>query len=167
MHQKPGKINWIIIVIYSILVFIGWASIYSSSYDPESSFDLLNTKTIYGKQLLFIACSYIVSIFILLIDIKIITRLGYIVYFASIISLILVLFIGKEVGGAKAWFNFGSFGLQPAEFAKYGTILAISKFIHDKNIYLNKSINTLKVCGFILLPFLLILKQPDAGSALI
>ena len=167
MHQKPGKINWIIIVIYCILVFIGWASIYSSSYDPESSFNLLNTKTIYGKQLLFIACSYIVSIFILLIDIKIITRLGYIVYFASIISLILVLFIGKEVGGAKAWFNFGSFGLQPAEFAKYGTILAISKFIHDKNIYLNKSINTLKVCGFILLPFLLILKQPDAGSALI
>ena len=73
----------------------------------------------------------------------------------------------KKVGGAKAWFNFGSFGLQPAEFAKYGTILAISKFIHDKNIYLNKYINTLKVCSFILLPFLLILKQPDAGSALI
>ena len=167
MHQKPGKINWIIILIYFILVFIGWASIYSSSYSPESSFDLINTKTIYGKQLLFIACSFIVSIFILLVDIKIITRLCYIVYFASIISLILVLFIGKEVGGAKAWFNFGSFGLQPAEFAKYGTILAISKFINDKNIYLNKSINTLKVCGFILLPFLLILKQPDAGSALI
>ncbi len=167
MHQKPGKINWLIILIYCILVFIGWASIYSSSYDPESSFDLLNTKTIYGKQLLFIACSYIISVFILLVDIKIITRLGYIIYFASIISLILVLFIGKEVGGAKAWFNFGSFGLQPAEFAKYGTILAISKFIHDKNIYLNKYINTLKVCGFILLPFLLILKQPDAGSALI
>ena len=167
MHQKPGKINWIIILIYFILVFIGWASIYSSSYNPESSFDLINTKTIYGKQLLFIACSFIVSIFILLVDIKIITRLGYIVYFASIISLILVLFIGKEVGGAKAWFNFGSFGLQPAEFAKYGTILAISKFINDKNIYLNKSINTLKVCSFILLPFLLILKQPDAGSALI
>ena len=102
---------------------------------------------------MFIACSFIVSIFILLVDIKIITRLCYIVYFASIISLILVLFIGKEVGGAKAWFNFGSFGLQPAEFAKYGTILAISKFINDKNIYLNKSINTLKVCSFILLPF--------------
>lgn len=167
MHQKPGKINWIIILIYCILVFIGWASIYSSSFDPESSFEILNTKTIYGKQLLFIACSCIVSVFILLIDIKMITRLGYIVYFASIISLILVLFIGKEVGGAKAWFNFGSFGLQPAEFAKYGTILAISKFIHDKNIYLNKYINTLKVCSFILLPFLLILKQPDAGSALI
>ena len=96
MHQKPGKINWIIILIYCILVFIGWASIYSSSFDPESSFEILNTKTIYGKQLLFIACSCIVSVFILLIDIKMITRLGYIVYFASIISLILVLFIGKE-----------------------------------------------------------------------
>ena len=62
MHQKPGKINWIIILIYCILVFIGWASIYSSSYNPESSFDLINTKTIYGKQLLFIACSFIVSL---------------------------------------------------------------------------------------------------------
>ena len=167
MHHKPGTINWSIIIIYLLLVFLGWLSIYSSSYNPEIIFKLLQTNTIYGKQFLFIICSFLVGVFILLIDIKIITKLGYLLYFLSIISLILVLFIGKEVGGAKAWFDFGNFGLQPSEFAKFGTILAISKFLNDSNIYLNNYKHLLKVCLFILFPFLLILKQPDAGSALI
>jgi len=161
------KIDWSIFLMYLLLMLLGWLSVYSSSYNPEHAFKLLAINTIYGKQLFFILCSLVCGGFIMLIDIKLITRLGYLLYFISIISLILVLFVGKEVGGAKAWFDFGTFGLQPAEFAKFGTILAIAKFMHDKKIYLNTFTHLIKVCIFILLPFLLILMQPDAGSALI
>ena len=164
---KQFQIDWITITLYLFLVFFGWASIYSSSYQPENAFNLIEINTIYGKQLFFIACAIILNAFIMLIDVRLIIRLGYFIYFISITSLILVLFFGKEVGGAKAWFDFGKFGLQPAEFAKFGTILAISKFMHDKKIYLTKYKEILKVCIFILCPFLLILMQPDAGSALI
>ena len=168
MHRiKQVNIDWATIIIYLLLVFFGWLSIYSSSYQPENHFNLIDINTIYGKQLFFITCSVIICVFIILIDIRLITRLGYLIYFISILSLILVLFIGKEVGGAKAWFDFGKFGLQPAEFAKFATILAISKFMNDQKIYLTKHIEILKVCLFILCPFLLILMQPDAGSALI
>ena len=164
---KQFQIDWITITLYLLLVFFGWVSIYSSSYQTEHTFNLIEINTIYGKQLFFIICAIILSTFIMLIDVRLIIRLGYFIYFISLISLVLVLFFGKEVGGAKAWFDFGKFGLQPAEFAKFGTILAISKFMHDHKIYLTKYKQILKVCIFILCPFLLILMQPDAGSALI
>jgi len=146
-------------------VFFGWMSIYSSSYTLDSPVFSLNT--IAGRQLAFIIGSLLIGSSILLIDAKLIHRLGYVVYLLTVIALVLVLFIGKEVGGAKAWFNFGKFGLQPAEFAKIGTILAIAKFLNDKDLYLDKT-RTLIISGsFIIFPVLLILLQPDAGSALI
>ena len=166
MYHKPGQINWAIIIIYLLLVCLGWMSIYSSSYSPEIDAKFISMSTIHGKQLFFIISSLMIGLFVLLIDIKFITKLGYIIYFISIMSLILVLLIGKEVGGAKAWFDFGVFGLQPAEFAKFSTILAICKFMHEKNIYLNKIKHIIYVILFISLPFGLILIQPDAGSAL-
>jgi len=146
---------------------LGCLSIYSSSYSPDSNTSLISLNTIIGKQIFFVIISLIIGTFIILMDIKIIIRLSYVIYILSIISLILVLFIGKEVGGAKAWFDFGKFGLQPAEFAKFGTILGIAKFIHDKDIYINKFQELVVISCLILVPCLLILKQPDAGSALI
>jgi len=164
---KQFQIDWMTITLYLFLVFFGWLSIYSSSYQPEQAFKIIEINTIYGKQLFFIICAIILSTFIMLIDVRLIIRLGYLIYFISIVSLVLVLFVGKEVGGAKAWFDFGKFGLQPAEFAKFGTILAISKFMNDHKLYLTKYKSILKVCVFILCPFLLIMMQPDAGSALV
>ena len=166
-QMKYINIDWSVVILYLLLVFLGWLSIYSSSYQALPNFNILDTGTIYGKQSLFIILSIITIFFILLIDLKLIIRLSYVIYFMSITSLILVLFFGKEVGGAKAWFNFGQFGLQPAEFAKFSTILALSKFIHDNKLKLSHSRNVIKVVIFILSPFLLILMQPDAGSALI
>lgn len=164
---KSYKIDWFTVLIYLILVCLGWFSIYSSSYSLESEATFLSTRSLAMKQLAFIIFSFLLNVIILLIDIKLIVRLAYLIYVFCIIALILVLFVGKEVGGAKAWFDFGPFGLQPSEFAKFGTILAISKFIHDKDIYLNKSKDILIIMSLIFIPSLLILKQPDAGSALI
>ncbi len=165
--MKTYKIDWLSIVIYLLLMMLGCLSIYSSSYSPDGNTSLISLNTIVGKQIFFAIISLIIGMFIILMDIKIIIRLSYVIYFLSIISLILVLFIGKEVGGAKAWFDFGKFGLQPAEFAKFGTILGIAKFIHDKDIYINKFKELAIISCLIFIPCLLILKQPDAGSALI
>ena len=167
MHQKQQiRFDKTTVILYCIIVFIGWISIYSSSYN-DSINSIVSIDTIAGKQLLFIIISIIASIFLLLIDIKILLRLSNLIYFINIIALILVLFIGKEVGGAKAWFKIGGFGFQPAEFAKLGTILVVSKFIHDNEIYLDSLKNVFTIITFIFIPSFLILLQPDAGSALI
>ena len=168
MHRiKTYKLDTISIIIYLLLVFLGCLSIYSSSFNPNIETPLLSLNTIIGRQLFFVLAALIISVFILLVDFKIIFRLSYVIYFSSIIALVLVLFIGKEVGGAKAWFDFGKFGLQPAEFAKFGTILGIAKFMHDGDIYINKLKELFIISLMLLIPCLLIMKQPDAGSALV
>ena len=160
------RIDWITVFIYITLVTFGWASLYSNNYDA-STVDLLSFDTVVGKQLFFIIVSIITAGFILLLDGSFITRVAYLIYFISIIGLVLVLFIGIEVGGAKAWIDFGRFNFQPAEFAKYGTILAIAKYMNDKNVYLETPKILIIIMLFILFPCMLILKQPDAGSALV
>ena len=167
VRVKTYKVDSISILIYLLLVFLGCLSIYSSSFTASVDASLFSLNTIIGRQLLFVISALIVSAFILLIDFKIIFRLSYLIYLMSIFSLVLVLFIGKEVGGAKAWFDFGKFGLQPAEFAKFGTILGIAKFMHDKDIYINRLKELLIISVMLLVPCLLIMKQPDAGSALV
>jgi len=165
-RNQKLKVDVFTIVIYVILLFFGLISISSSSYDGLVLIDF-STSTIVGKQFIFIIFSMFLGNLILFLDGKLFVRFGYFFYFFSILSLVFVLIFGKEVGGAKAWFSFGQFGLQPAEFAKLATILAIAKFIHDKDIYLNTFKNLLIIIFFLLPPIFLILLQPDAGSALV
>ena len=166
--RSTNKISYdkILICIYSALLFIGYFSIYSSSFSGTET-KILTVSTISGKQLIFIIVSLITGLLILLTDVKLIIRSSYFLYALSIISLILVLIFGKEVGGAKAWFSMGGFGFQPSEFVKLTTILSISKYIHDNEIYLNSLKNIIKISLFIMIPAFLILLQPDAGSTLV
>ena len=166
--RSTNKISYdkILICIYSALLFIGYFSIYSSSFSGTET-KILTVSTISGKQLIFIIVSLITGLLILLTDVKFIIRSSYFLYALSIISLILVLIFGKEVGGAKAWFSIGGFGFQPSEFVKLTTILSISKYIHDNEIYLNSLKNIIKISLFIMIPAFLILLQPDAGSTLV
>ncbi len=166
--RSTNKISFdkILICIYSALLFIGYFSIYSSSFSGTET-KVLTVSTISGKQLIFILASLITGLLILLTDVKFIIRSSYFLYALSIISLILVLIFGKEVGGAKAWFSVGGFGFQPSEFVKLTTILSISKYIHDNEIYLNSLKNIIKISLFIMIPAFLILLQPDAGSTLV
>jgi len=166
--RGTNKISFdkILICIYSALVFIGYFSIYSSSFSGTET-KILTVSTIAGKQLIFILLSLITGLLIFLTDVKFIIRSSYFLYALSIISLILVLIFGKEVGGAKAWFSIGGFGFQPSEFVKITTILSISKYIHDNEIYLNSLKNIIKISLFIMIPAFLILLQPDAGSTLV
>ncbi len=161
-----GNVDWVILVLYFILIFFGWLNIYASSSGEEVS-SIFDLSQRYGKQLLWIGLSVIIIIVVLLIDSKFFSTFAFIFYAAMIIILIGVLLFGKTVAGSKSWFQIGSFGIQPAEFAKFTTALVIAKFLSMTNVDM-RNIRT-PVISIILigLPALLILFQNDTGSAIV
>ena len=160
------KIDWISILIYLVLISIGWVNIYAAVYDTnhQSIFDFSQK---YGKQLLWIFAGFILIIIILTIKSKFYKFFAYPIYGFTILLLIFVLLFGREVNGARSWFEIGSFRLQPAEFAKFATSLAMSKFLGNFNFSFNKLKNIAIIFLIIIIPVLLIFLQNDTGSALV
>jgi rod shape determining protein RodA len=155
------------IFIYIGLVTIGWFSIYSAS--PTANYSsIFDISQFYGKQFLFIVVSLVVAIFTLAIEPKFYERFSGVIYVISIISLLGLFVLGKEINGAKSWYAIGtSFTLQPSEFAKAATALAVAKYISQLDVSLEKLKDLLIVGGIIALPALIIVPQPDPGSALV
>jgi len=157
-NPKYKFIEWKLIIIYLILLAIGLITL--SSVDNAE----------FNKQTIFSFISLFFGFFILILDGKFLISLAYSIYSISIILLIFVLLIGVEKFGAKSWFNFGSFSFQPSELAKFGTLLAIGKYLAGYNVSLfnkHKHKHLLIITIIILFPIILIMMQPDAGSALI
>ena len=157
-NPKYKFIEWKLIVIYFILLAIGLITL--SSVDNAE----------FNKQTIFSFISLFFGFFILILDGKFLISLAYSIYIISIILLVFVLLIGVEKFGAKSWFNFGSFSFQPSELAKFGTLLAIGKYLSGYNVSLfnkNKHKHLLIITMIIMCPIVLIMIQPDAGSALI
>ena len=161
-----ANIDWPLVFIYLFMLFFGWLNIYSANYD-EGTFNLISMKAEPGKQLFWIGTSCIWIFFILLLDGKFYTTFSYPIYAIVILLLIGVLIIGKEIGGARSWYDIGSFSMQPSEFAKVGVLLALSKYLSHLNINLDKLDTRIKALSIITLPILLIMMQPDAGSAIV
>lgn len=152
--------------IYLVMVLLGWFNIYAAVYneDHKSIFDISQN---YGKQLIWIGTSVVLAIIILQIDGKFYTVFSYPIYGSVILLLILVLLLGREVAGSKSWFEIGSFRVQPAEFGKFATSLALAKYLSTLNIRF-ENLKTKIIAGtFITIPALFILLQNDTGSALV
>jgi rod shape determining protein RodA len=166
MERKEISIDYLSIGIYLIMVIFGWLNIYaaSSSFDNTTIFDLQYS---FGKQIVWIGFACVLALFILILDSKFLEFISYPVYALSIASILLVLFFGKEVNGAKSWFEIGSFRLQPAEFAKIGTAMALSKYMSKLNFNIDNIRQRLICFSFILLPAAIVLLQNDTGSALV
>ena len=155
-----------LIAMYLIFVFLGWLSIYSATYS-ETEFEIFDFSTKYGKQMIWILLSFVIIIFILAIDKKFYEQFSGIFYLISVLSLVGLFIFGNNINGATSWYSFGSFGIQPSEFAKAATALAIANYLNERNQDLRKLSNQLKAFGIIFLPALLITFQPDPGSALV
>jgi rod shape determining protein RodA len=162
-----GKIDWLLVVIYFILVFLGWLNIYAAVYDPENFRTIFDLDTNSGKQLLWIGTSMILILFIIVMDFRFWETFAYILFAIVMILLLAVLIFGREVNGAKAWFEIGSFRLQPAEFAKFTTALAVARYLQRSDIKITKIRHQMVVGGIIAIPLLLIFLQPDPGTALV
>ncbi len=158
--------DWVTIGIYLVLVFLGWINIYAAVFDEQHG-SILDLSQRYGKQLIWIIAAIALAITIFLIDTKFYSVFAYIIYAIAILLLIGVLVIGKEIHGARSWFQIGGFQFQPSEFAKIAASLALAKYLSSYNIKIDSFRATVHVLGIILLPALLIAIQPDMGSALV
>ena len=160
-----NKVDWVTVVLYGAMVLWGWLNIYSATYDVNQSiFDLTINS---GRQMMFIITSFVLIAAILIIDMRFYETFAYIIFGAILFLLLLVPFIGKEVGGNRAWIGIGSFGVQPSEFAKFATALAVAKFIGSVGFKMDQLRNQLFLFAMISGPILLILLQKDYGTAMV
>ncbi|MFC7356644.1 rod shape-determining protein RodA [Jejudonia soesokkakensis] len=168
MAESRGllKFDWLTILLYVALVAIGWMNIYSASLDETSEY-FWDMNQIYTRQFLFILLSVLLIIFILAIESKFYERFASLIYIISLVSLLGLFVLGKNINGATSWYSFGSFGLQPSEFAKAATALALAKYLSDIQTNVREFNYQLRAFLIIVLPALFIIPQPDPGSALI
>lgn len=152
--------------MYLIFVTLGWMSIYAATYS-DTEYEIFDFSTKYGKQLIWILLSFALIVIILAIDKKFYEQFSGIFYLASVISLVGLFIFGNNINGATSWYSFGSFGIQPSEFAKAATALAIANYLNERNQDLRKLSNQLRAFAIIFIPAFLITLQPDPGSALV
>jgi len=161
-----SNLDWITILLFLLLVFLGWLNIFSAIYN-ESHPSILDFNQRYGKQFLWILAALFMAVVIIILDHRFFEFFGYFIYGFAIFTLLVVLIAGKEINGSKSWFVLGGFQIQPSEFAKPAVALALAKYLSTFNINIKKVNTFIKVATVIFLPALLILLQPDTGSAMV
>ena len=141
------------------LVIIGVFSIYSATYDAHAG-------SSFHKQILWAITGFFLMILMMFLPLRFLQRSSYVAYFASLMVLAAVLAVGKRVYGSQSWFGVGGFGVQPSEFVKITTLLALAQFLGDPNVNLRSMKDLAKAFGIVLLPVTLIMMQPDLGTSL-
>ena len=162
-----GNLDWLVVFLYLILCALGWFNIYASVYDPVQNQSILDLSINSGKQLLFIGSSVILIIVILLIDFRVYETFAPIFYVLMIVLLGGVLIFGREINGAKAWYDLGFFRLQPAEFTKLATALILARYVSTTGVKLTDFKSQLVSLGAPLLTTGPIMMQPETGSSLV
>jgi rod shape determining protein RodA len=163
---KNVKFDWLTILLFAALMIVGWVNIYSASLSDLGGV-FVDFDQIYFKQIIWIGLSIILIIFILALDAKFYERFASIIYLISLASLILLFPFGKEISGATSWYSFGWISIQPSEFAKAATALALAKYLSDIQTSMKRLKDQLKAFAIFAIPALLIIPQPDPGSALV
>lgn len=160
------SIDWVTILLYLILVACGWFSICGASYTYGET-DLFSFESRSGKQLVWIGSSLGLGFILLMLEEKMYELFAYLLYAAMMVLLVITPFIARDIKGSLSWISLGSVNLQPAEFAKYATALALAKMMSTYGFSLEKGKNLARSIGLILLPMLLIILQKETGSALV
>ncbi len=165
--SKNKSLDWLSLSIYFSLVIIGWFMVFSTLYDEQNPYAFMDITTPVGAQTVWVTVSILIFLVTLTIDWKFWNVIAFPMYGISLILLILVLIFGKEINGAKAWFSFGFFSIQPAEWAKFATALAVSSYLSfNKSSITNTNVFLIALTLF-LAPAALVMLQPDFGSALV
>ncbi|QJW88918.1 rod shape-determining protein RodA [Spirosoma taeanense] len=168
-HNDPfsQNIDWLTLVLYLGCVTMGWLNVYAAVYSPEDHTSLFDLSTNAGKQMMWIGTTVLLVICILVINHKFFDSFAYLFYAFMILMLLLVLVAGSNINGSRSWFKFGAFSLQPAEFAKVATALALAKYLDNPGINLTKRKDLMYIGGIIVLPCILILASNETGSTLV
>jgi rod shape determining protein RodA len=165
-QSVTNNIDWITILLYMALVTVGWMTIYSADITSASEY-YIDFNENYGKQLIFIILNIFVIIVILTLDAKFYERFSSVLFGVTLLALAGLFVFGKTIAGQRCWYAIGSFTLQPSEFTKATTALALAKYLSDPQVNLKNTNHQIIALLIMTLPILLILPQPDPGSALI
>ncbi len=160
------RIDWLTVFIYLSLVIIGWSNIYSSTF-TETQDALFDFGTLHGKQLFFIGVSLVAILVIMALEVNFYERFSSVLYLISMVSLLGLFVFGKTIAGATSWYSLGFMNFQPSELAKIATALALAKYLSDIQTDIKRRKDQLYALLIILIPALLIIPQPDPGSALV
>ena len=161
------SIDWITLLIYFVMVVSGAISIYAATYDFDHA-SMFSFSEYSGKQFMWIGVSFIAGLSMLLIDKRLYEAYAYPIYGILVLLLIITIFIAPDIKGSRSWIVLGPISLQPAEFAKFATALALAKIFSAYNFVLNKKLSNYLRCFFVIgLPIILILLQKETGSALV
>jgi rod shape determining protein RodA len=160
-------LDWLTVLLFAVCVIAGWLNIFAAVYDPEAKQNIFSMSLNSGRQLLWIGCTVFIILIILLLDYKFYEFFAYVIYGLILIALIGVLALARDVNGAKSWFEIGSIRIQPSEFAKFATALALAKYMGRVGVRFDQ-LRTQITCAILLgVPALLILIQNDTGSTMV
>lgn len=159
-------VDRITVLLYVLIVLAGWVSITSASYDEETA-DLFAFSHFYMKQLVWVGVAWVTALVVLLLDDRFYHMFAYPAYIAGLVVLVGALLFGREVNGAKAWFEFGSFRVQPVEFVKIATALALARVMSAYSFSINRPGDLFKVGMVICVPLFIIILQNDTGSGIV
>jgi rod shape determining protein RodA len=148
------------------MIIMGWFNIYAAVYNDEHK-EILDFSQRYGKQFIWIMATIVLAVFIMIIDSRFYLFFAWFIYAALMFLLILVLILGKDINGARSWFEFGPISLQPSEFAKFGTALALASYLNYRRNELTKLKVIIPAMAILLFPALLTAMQPDLGSTIV
>ena len=160
-----GVDRWTVL-IYVMIVLVGFVAILSASYDDGGD-GVFSFSHFYMKQLVWMGVAFVVAVVVLLVDASVYHKWAYLFYVLGLLSLLAALLVGREVNGAKAWFELGSFRIQPVEFAKIATALALARVMSSSSFSINRAGDLFKVGLVICLPLLIIVMQNDTGSGIV
>lgn len=161
------KIDWIPVLVYLSLVIMGWFNIYAAVYDGQSEKSIFDFTTNSGIQLIWIGTAIALITVIMVADHRLFENLSIFIYLVFLVILVITPFFGKEVNGQTLSIGFGAFRIQPGEFAKFATALALAKFMERPTFDLTKSKYQFQAFLILLIPVTLILLQPDTGTAMV
>jgi rod shape determining protein RodA len=169
MREQQGifaNIDWMLVALYVVLVLLGWINIYAAVYNDEHQ-SIFDTTQRYGAQVIWIGVSIFIGLLIMLVDGKFYSTFAWPIYILNMALLVVVIFLARDVSGARAWLDIGSFKLQPSEFSKAATALAMAQYLSTLGIRMEAFKTKLIATLIMILPMGLILLQNDTGSALV
>jgi rod shape determining protein RodA len=170
MQRAPHisrNIDWITVSLYALMLMLGWVNVYAAVYSPDNIINIFSWDINSGKQLAWIGTAVIIIIILLVIDHKAYESFAYVLYGLMILLLIFTLIFARPIAGSRSWLELGSIRIQPAEFAKFATALAVSRFMSTINLRHQNWKEHAILAGITLLPPLLILLSNETGSALV
>jgi len=166
-NSTSNQFDVLTVSLYFVLVLLGWLNIYAAVYDEETSASIFNFSINSGRQLIWIGTSLIIILIISTVDFRFYDSFGYVIFGVLLLMLVSVLFFGAEVKGSKSWFGVGAYGIQPSEFAKFATALALARYLSEPTVKFEKVGTQLISLGIIVVPAILILLQGDTGTAMV